>query len=140
MTFQSLTTAKLWAKRLRRQLSEVGQHISHSRALEIVARQQGFRDWNAMAATLVTRTPAELYHGARVTGRYLSVEFCATVRQIYSPSPGLWQLSLDLEQPIDVVRFASFSNWRHQIMGVIGEQGTSREVTSDNCPHLIVDL
>lgn len=44
--------AKQAARALRRALADDGVTITHSRALELVARQLGFRDWNTAAAAL----------------------------------------------------------------------------------------
>jgi hypothetical protein len=49
----TVNDAKLAARSLREQLSETG--ITHSRALEIVARQLGYRDWNTASAALDAR-------------------------------------------------------------------------------------
>lgn len=46
------TTAKNAAHSLRAELAETGVPITHSRALELVARQLGYRDWNTAAAAL----------------------------------------------------------------------------------------
>ena len=43
---------KTMAKRLRSALADKQVEISHSEALEIVARQYGMRDWNGLAARL----------------------------------------------------------------------------------------
>ncbi|QNG20663.1 bleomycin resistance family protein [Rhodococcus triatomae] len=46
--------AKAAAKALRRSLAATDVTISHSRALEIVAQQLGFTDWNTASAVLST--------------------------------------------------------------------------------------
>ena len=48
----TLTDAKTAARALRRTLAATDVTISHSRALEIVAAQLGFADWNTAAARL----------------------------------------------------------------------------------------
>lgn len=53
----SLDTAKLMAKALRSALVQDGCEVSHSRALEIVARQLGHTDWNTAAAALDPTVP-----------------------------------------------------------------------------------
>lgn len=50
--------AKAAARSLRRTLADTGVTISHSRALEIVAAQLGFADWNTASARLSERLPA----------------------------------------------------------------------------------
>lgn len=44
--------AKLMAETLRQALGERGQDLAHSAALEIVARQFGFAEWNILAARI----------------------------------------------------------------------------------------
>ncbi|MGC5221439.1 glyoxalase superfamily protein [Micromonospora sp. DT81.3] len=44
------TDPKSMASRLRARLAEDGTGISHSRALDLVAAQLGYRDWNTLAA------------------------------------------------------------------------------------------
>lgn len=46
------TDAKIAARALRRSLSAAGLTVSHGKALELVAQQLGFADWNTAAATL----------------------------------------------------------------------------------------
>ncbi|MDR7385019.1 glyoxalase superfamily protein [Promicromonospora iranensis] len=57
--------AKTAARTLRRTLADTGFTISHSRALEIVAAQLGFADWNTASA----RLPAQLPPGRMPPGR-----------------------------------------------------------------------
>lgn len=58
--------AKIMAKSLRQRLTERGLTISHSEALELVAEQFGFDNWNILAAKLAvdaerpTSTPAQI--------------------------------------------------------------------------------
>lgn len=48
----SFLDSKLMAKALRQALAERGQQISHSDALELVARQYGFANWNMLSARI----------------------------------------------------------------------------------------
>ena len=47
---------------------------------------------------------------------------------------------LELDQPVDVVTFDSFSNWRSRVTKVIGPDGRSFDTTSDGMPHLVLKL
>jgi hypothetical protein len=49
---RTILDAKAMATTLRTSLKERGIEISHSRALETVAAQFGFRDWNTLAAEI----------------------------------------------------------------------------------------
>jgi hypothetical protein len=48
----SFLDSKVMAKALRQALAERGQEISHSDALELVARQFGFANWNMLSARI----------------------------------------------------------------------------------------
>lgn len=64
----SFLDSKLMAKALRQALAERGQEISHSEALELVARQYGFANWNMLSARIAAAhlAPLELPQGWHV--------------------------------------------------------------------------
>jgi hypothetical protein len=135
----NLTVLKDQARRLRSRLDATGDRISHSKALELVAAQYGFNDWNTLHAALGNRSgPERLTPGARVTGAYLGQPFSARVLgiQAITSAPGSYRVSLDLDQAVDVVTFDSFSSFRKRVTGVIGKEGVSRERTSNGRPQL----
>jgi len=142
MSQQLPTTAeaKEHAKRLRAQLSEQGSKFGHANALELVAHQYGFGDWNAFHAAIGNRPPEGWTLGGRVKGTYLSQPFEATVIAVEMLRPGWFRLTLDLDEAVDVVTFDSFSNFRKRIQGVVGPNGCSRERTSDGVSHLKLDI
>lgn len=131
--------AKHQARRLREKRASEGTPISHAQALEGVARQHGFRDWNALHAAIGDRPPDGWAPGRRVTGRYLSQPFSATVVSAERLRPGWFRLVLNLDEAVDVVRFDSFSNLRKRIRAVVGPDGHSKERTSDGVPHVELD-
>ena len=49
---RSFLDAKLMAKTLETLMAETGQQVSHSRALEIVSQQFGYRNWNVLSAKI----------------------------------------------------------------------------------------
>jgi hypothetical protein len=51
----NLTTLKDQARRLRSRLQAGGENIGHSRALELIAAQYGYNDWNTLHAALGNR-------------------------------------------------------------------------------------
>jgi catechol 2,3-dioxygenase-like lactoylglutathione lyase family enzyme len=53
----SIEQAKQMAKRLRASLQAHDQQASHSMALELVAHQLGYKDWNTAAALLPAQVP-----------------------------------------------------------------------------------
>ena len=66
----SFLDSKQMAKALRQALAERGQEISHSDALELVARQFGFANWNMLAARIEAAqlAPLELPPGWHIAG------------------------------------------------------------------------
>ncbi len=136
----SIAEAKAQAKRLRAELGTDGTEISHSRSLELVAQQLGFRDWNTLHAAIGNRPPEGFTAGGRVSGRYLGQPFDATIKAVHLLDGGWARLELDLDQAVDVVTFESFSNFRKRIRATVGPNGISQEHTSEGVPHLALDL
>jgi hypothetical protein len=136
----TISQAKQAAKQLRAVLAEQGAAISHAQALERVAQRHGFRDWNAFHAEMRDSPPQGWTAGGRVTGRYLSQPFAATVLSAEQLRPGWVRLVLDLDEAVDVVRFDSFSNLRKRIRVEVGPEGHSKERTSDGRAHVALDL
>lgn len=135
----TLAEAKTHAKRLRADLAEKVTEISHAAALEMVAHQHGFADWNGLHSAIGNRAPDGWAVGGRVQGRYLSQPFQAEVIAVEMLRPGWFRLVLNLDQPVDVVTFDSFSNFRKRVQTVVGPEGVSRERTSDGVPHMQLD-
>lgn len=137
----TLAQAKATAREWRQERAQQGEAHSHSAALEHVAQQLGFRDWNACVATLTQADARQFAPGERVSGRYLSQPFTARIlRATPAPGhPGWLRLELHLDVPVDVVTSTRFSNLRRRVTGVIGPQGFSQEKTSDGQPHLVID-
>ncbi|WP_163849557.1 glyoxalase superfamily protein [Pseudooceanicola aestuarii] len=131
--------AKDAARRLRAGMAEAGTSVSHARALELVARQHGFRDWNTMSAALSHDPPARWAVGDKVSGSYLSRPFTARVVACEDIAPGWVRLDLQLDVAVDVVTSERFSNFRRRIRGTVGPKGATAERTSDGTPHLQID-
>ena len=135
----SLETLKDQAKRLRNRLAQEDQTISHSRALELIAAQYGFRDWNTLHAKVGNRPPLNPWMlGARVSGTYLGHPFTAEVISVQALQnrPGYYRLTMKFDEAIDVVTFESFSAFRRRINCTIDETGRSPSKTSDGRPHV----
>lgn len=133
------STIKLQAKRLRQSLETEGTSISHAEALELVAKQFGFRDWNTMSARISNATRNELQVGHRVTGRYLGHAFSGILLGLQTLSGGRRQVAVRLDEPIDVVKSRWFSSYRRRITGTLEKNGTSYARTSDGQPVLALD-
>ncbi|SLN29145.1 hypothetical protein AQS8620_00892 [Aquimixticola soesokkakensis] len=139
MTQPSLDTLKTQAKALRLALKAGGTVVSHAQALELIARQHGARDWNTLHARLTRHNaPADLALGDRVAGLYLGQAYTGKITALSGPV-GHRQVDIKLDQPVDTVRFESFSNWRSRIRGTLDMEGRSHRRTSDGAPHLIVE-
>ncbi len=136
----TLAQAKSEARQMRAEASEAGTALSHAQALEAVAHRLGFRDWNGLYAASRDCTPQGWTTGGRVTGRYLSHPFAATVLSADRLQQGWFKLVLDLDEAVDVVTFESFSNLRKRIRVDVGPDGYSKERTSDGVPHMQLDL
>ncbi|WP_121634736.1 glyoxalase superfamily protein [Tropicibacter alexandrii] len=115
MTQPSLETAKAQAKALRQALQASGSVISHAQALELIARQHRARDWNTLHARLSQQTAQPvLAFGDRVSGYYLGQAYTGEIIAL-SGSAGHRHVEIKLDQPVDTVRFETFSNWRHRV-------------------------
>jgi len=137
----SLETLKAQAKRLRDALAEEGDFIKHGEALELVARQFGYRDWNTLHAAAGNRQPLPVAVGNDVSGLYLGQPFKARILSLQTlADDGYLRISLDLDEAVDVVKFDSFSAYRKRITATIGPDGSTVTRTSDGEPHLRLAL
>lgn len=137
---------KQQAKRLRTLLREQGRDVSHGEALEMVARQHGFRDWNTLSAA-VPEKPAPprnsappLSVGSLVSGRYLNQPFIGEVLSVTALSDGEhFKITLHFAEPVDVVTFDSFSAFRRRVVATVNRDGISPQKTSNGLPHLVIE-
>lgn len=134
----SLDQLKRQAKRLRARLAEDGDFISHSESLELIARQLGYRDWNALHGAVGNRA-APLTLGSRVKGRYLGQPFTGEVVAARSMSGDYRQLTIKFDTPVDVVTFPSFSAFRSRVSATINQDGVSPARTSNGAPQLVLE-
>ncbi len=138
-TLPSRDALKGQAKRLRAALAAEGDLITHSDALELIAKQHGYRDWNTLHATADSTDAKPLAVGATVTGRYLGHAFSGRLVTVSELGGGSRRkVAIQLDQPIDVVRSEHFTGLRRRVTGVIDKAGVSAGKTSDGTPHLIV--
>jgi len=134
----SLAGLKAEAKRLRSELRANGQDANHGECLNVAARRRGFRDWNAACARLPKAT-ARLALGDRVSGRYLGHRFKGRLRGVGRLTDEAVRVEIEVDRPIDVVRFSAFSAFRRRVSGVVRADGKSLEKLSTGAAHLIVD-
>ena len=132
---------KAQAKRLRGSLEAEGNFISHSEALELIAHQHGYRDWNTIHAACGNRPASPLSIGSQVSGHYLGQSFKGTVIGLSQLGDGArYRVTLDLDEAVDVVTFESFSAWRKRINATVDRSGVSATRTSNGRPHLEIRL
>lgn len=132
-----LEALKTQAKRLRHSLEAEGNFISHSEALELIARQYGYRDWNTIHSAAENRPSEPFRVGTSVSGHYLGQAFIGEILAVRKLASGArYQLTLDLAQPVDVVSFESFSAFRKRVTGTVNADGVSDARTSNGRPHL----
>ena len=127
------------ARRLRATMADSGTAISHSAALETIARQWGYRDWNTLSAAAPETVVTPRWQvGQRVTGRYLGHAFAGRIKSATEASGGFWQLVLVFDEAVDVAASARFSNFRRQVRCAVNGQGVTAERTSDGKPHVVL--
>jgi len=133
----SLEELKAQAKRLRGTLAAQQKPVSHSEALELVAKQMGYRDWNTLHASIGNRpAPPPVALGDRVRGTYLGQPFDGDVIGVQSLSGGRLRVTLEFDDPVDVVKFNSFSAYRRRVSATVNSDGRTTEKTSDGAPQL----
>lgn len=145
MTYtQQVTTrdaAKSAARDLRAQYSGKGTPISHGHALDLIAKAEGYRDWNGFSAFLKVQEARALPQiGDRITATYLGQNQTGEILKSDEMSQGRTRITILLDEAVDVVKFDSFSAYRQRITSVIGEHGESFDKTSDGNPVLKISL
>jgi hypothetical protein len=140
--FPSLEDLKDQAKRLRDALARQGTTINHSRSLELIAGQHGFRDWNTLHARIGNMPPPKraLSIGDSVAGHYLGQKFTGKVVAIktLTNAHGLSKVTFDFDEPVDVITFDSWSAYRKRVTCTLGEDGKTVEKTSNGAPHMVL--
>lgn len=132
--------AKIRAKTLRAEALANGRTMSHSQALEQVAKENGFADWNVMSARLRNRPEISFAIGDRVAGDYLKQAFAGRVTSVREMAGGsAFEIEIDFDEPVDVVSFSSFSAWRKRVRATISAQGVSFAKTGDGLPQMVIE-
>lgn len=131
---------RVQAKARARQIKAASEApMTLSMALEQVARDMGFRDWNTASARL-SNAPDSLWQiGERVTGQYLKRAFAGrihAVRELHGGSG--YEVTIHFDEPVDVVDWESFSAFRQRVTAQVSPEGVSWRKTSDGVPHMIV--
>ena len=131
--------AKARARELRAELAAASTPVSHSEALERVAAELGYRDWNTASARLSNEPEVPLQVGDLVAGRYLKQPFTGRVLGVREIASGAaFEVTIRFDAAVDVVEFESFSNLRTQVTVTVSAAGVSAFRTSEGTPHMIV--
>ena len=138
----SIDGLRMQAKRLRADLSSDGNEITHSRALEVLAHQYGYKDWNTLHAAAGNGPHCPVSLGQRVQGQYLGQAFEGQISGVQSlaTEPDRFRVTVQFDQPVDVVTFDGFSNYRRRVTSVIDRAGDSAEKTSNGVPQMQLRL
>lgn len=133
----AIARAKGQAAQMRAAARSRGGDMRQAEALEAVAKGQGARDWNTYCAVL--KRPSRVEIGARVRGRYLKQDITGIIRGVRMIAGGAAELVIDLDDPVDVVSFDSFSNFRSRLTVTVNPQGRSAAKTGDGVPHMVIE-
>lgn len=131
---------RVQAKARARQIKAEGPAtLSLAAALEKVAQEMGFRDWNTASARLSNAPEAGWQVGERVSGHYLKRPFSGRIHGVRELQGGAgYEVTLHFDEPVDVVDWESFSALRQRITAHVSPEGVSWTKTSDGVPHLTV--
>lgn len=136
------------ARRLRQALSEEGIAISHGKALDLVARQSGTRDWNTLAANgskveaaSAQDDTAPYRVGQRITGLFHTTPFDARIIAVEETiKPELWRITLQFDPAIDVAVSPNLSMLRRRVTAVVGNDGKSRRLTGSETGGIALNV
>jgi len=138
----SLAHLKQQARRLRVQVEGNGPAIGHSRSLELLAHQYGYKDWNTLHAAVGNTPPGPSFSlGSRVSGLYLGHPFEGEIIAIQTlqHSSG-HRITIYFDRPVDVVKFEGWSAMRRRVTARIGTNGCTVEKTSNGAPIMELDI
>lgn len=131
--------AKNRAREIRSELGARGIAISHGQALERVAAELGYRDWNTAVARLSNEPQFSIAVGDTVSGSYLKQAFTGRVLAVQELSGGShFKVTLHFDEKVDVVAFDSFSAFRQRVTATIDADGVSPAKTSDGQPQMVI--
>jgi hypothetical protein len=133
----SVGTLKSEARALREERARTGEPITHGTALEEVAHQHGYRDWNTAVAALPERFGTPVQVGDRVRGTYLKTPFAGLVigLQVLADMRH-FQVTVKFDQPVVVTRSALMRHTRQRVTATVDIRGVSPAHTSDGEPHM----
>lgn len=132
----SIQTLKAEARALREDRARAGTPIGQGEALETIARQHGYRDWNTARAGLPERVAVPVQIGQRAEGTYLGRPFTGLVIAIrLLADMRHYEVTVAFDAPVNVSRF----DWpilRQRVTATVRLDGVSPAHTSDGEPHM----
>lgn len=134
----TLDMLKAQAKRLRAAMSEKSTPLTQSMALETIAKQWGYRDWNTLSAAAKSNAPRGWVVGQKVSGLYLGHVFTGKLKAARTAQGGYSYVTVVFDEAIDVVQSDAFSSFRKQVNALLREDGVTQAKLSDGTPHMML--
>jgi hypothetical protein len=135
----SIQTLKTEARDLRETRALAGEALSHSAALEQIARSHGYRDWNTASASLPTSTVAPFQVGSKVVGTYLDQPFAGVLMGVQMLGDMQhFRLTIQFDAPVNVTPDFMFANNRHRVVSTVDSHGVSSALRGNGNPQMVV--
>lgn len=135
----SAQTLKSEAKELRETRAKAGQVITHSQALEEVAQNHGYRDWNTARAALPDRVAVPFQVGMRVKGFYLEQPFTGLLIGVQlAHNMQAYTLTIQFDEPVNVTPDFMFAALRHRVVSTVDIHGISPALRGNGQPQMRV--
>jgi len=133
----SAQTLKAEAKSLRDERARVGQSMTHSQALEQVAQNHGYRDWNTARAALPDRVAVPFQVGMRVKGFYLEQPFTGLLIGVQlAHKMQAFTVTIQFDEPVNVTPNFMFAALRHRVVSTIDINGVSLAPRGNGQPQM----
>jgi hypothetical protein len=133
----SAQTLKSEAKNLRESRAIAGQNLTHSAALEEVARAHGYRDWNTARAILPDRVAVPFQVGMRVRGFYLEQPFKGLLIGVQlSSNMQTSTVTVLFDEPVNVTPTFMFASLRHRVTATVDFKGVSLAMRGNGQPQM----
>ncbi|ODT75805.1 MAG: hypothetical protein ABS76_33080 [Pelagibacterium sp. SCN 64-44] len=133
----SAQTLKSEAKALREERARIGQPLTHSAALEEVARSYGYRDWNTARAALPDRVAVPFQVGMRVKGFYLEQPFKGMLIGVQlAASMQTSTVTVMFDEPVNVTPNFMFAAYRQRVTATVDMRGISPALRGNGEPQM----
>lgn len=133
----SAQSLKAEARSLREERAHAGQPITHSEALEAVARAHGYRDWNTARAALPDRVAVPFQVGMRVKGYYLEQPFTGLLIGVQmAHNMQAYTVTIQFDEPVNVTPTFMFAAYRHRVVSTVDTNGVSPALRGNGQPQM----